>query len=128
MAPVEPAPYELPDAQVVQAWKRLLGEYLICEPLEPALADRFRARRTTRFVELGSATGPISQLLAPHGISCTALDLNPPDGHFEPMVRADLRALPLRPHSVDGVSAVNCLYFLADPVIGIREAAAVLHK
>ena len=125
MAPA-PTPYELPDERVQLAWERLVGRYLICEPLEPGLAERIRHGGARRFAELGSATAPISRLLQPHGLTCVALDLNPPDGPFRPTVRADLRAVPFPDGSFDAVSAVNCLYFLADPVEAITEARTIL--
>ena len=43
-----------------------------------------------------------------------------------PAVRGDLRALPLADDSVDAVAAVNCFYFLDDPIVGLREAWRVL--
>jgi SAM-dependent methyltransferase len=43
-----------------------------------------------------------------------------------PAVRGDLRNLPLADGSLDGVAAVNCLYFLDDPVAAVREARRVL--
>ena len=122
----DPAPYELPDEAVAKAWRRLLHEYLVVEPLEPGFSRRFLERGTTHFAELGSSTGPISQLLAPQGVDCVAVDLNPPPGHVRPLVQSDLRHVGLRSHAFDGVSAVNCLYFLGDPVAGVREAARLL--
>jgi SAM-dependent methyltransferase len=121
-----PAPYELPDARVSEAWGRLIGEYLVVEELEPELARRILDAEPSLFAELGSATGPISRLLDPAGVSCVAVDLNPPADAFSPMVRADLRSLPLVSGSVDAVSAVNCLYFLADPAVGVQEARRLL--
>jgi SAM-dependent methyltransferase len=124
--PDDPPPYELPDERVAEAWERLLGRYLTVEPLEPGFARTFLERGTKRFAELGSATGPISRLLQPEGVECVAVDLNPPPGHVEPMVRADLRHVPLRSAAFDAVSAVNCLYFLADPAPAIEEAHRLL--
>lgn len=126
MCGATPEPYQLPDEGVVAAWRRLISDYLICDPLEPAFAARLLQIGATRFAELGSASGPISQLLSRHGVACVAVDLNPPDRHFQPMVRADLLALPLRRRAFDAVSAVNCLYFLGDPVAAIRAASELL--
>ena len=128
MPDTSPAPYQLPDDRVVEAWRRMIDDYLICDPLEPAFAARLAAGRPESFAELGSATGPISQLLQTQGVECVALDLNPPDDHFRPMVRADLLSLPFRRRSFDAVSAVNCLYFLADPVLAIRAASELLRS
>lgn len=118
--------YELPDERVTAAWQRLLSDYLIVEPLEPAFARRLGAEGIQSFAELGSSTGPISKLLASSGVECVAVDLTPPQDAYSPMIRADLRSLPLRPQSFDAVSAVNCLYFLADPAGGVREARRAL--
>jgi SAM-dependent methyltransferase len=128
MSDAPPEPYELPDDRVVEAWRRLIDDYLICEPLEPAFADRLAQGGAERFAELGSAVGPISQLLHVRGVECVALDLQPPVDHFRPMVRADLLSLPFRARSFDAVSAVNCLYFLADPVPAIRAASELLRS
>jgi len=119
-------PYELPDERVSDAWARPMGEYLVAEGLEPGFAHRIRAEGPEWFAELGAATGPISQLLRPDGIRCVAVDLNPPTDAFSPMVCGDLRHLPLPTARFDAVSAVNCLYFLDDPAVGVREAHRVL--
>lgn len=121
-----PAPYELPDERVRHAWQRLIGEYLVVEELEPGLARRLLATEPSLFVELGSATGPISRLLEAEGVSCLAVDLNPPPEAFAPMVCGDLQRVPIASGRVDAVSAVNCLYFLADPAAGVREARRLL--
>ncbi|MBO0884603.1 MAG: class I SAM-dependent methyltransferase [Mycobacterium sp.] len=127
--PSEPAPYVHPtQARQKDAWKRLLGEYLTVEPLEVGFTRRLRAQRTQRFLELGGGSGPISRLLAADGIDCVLLDLNVTDwtGHHRPAVIGDLRSIPIRPDSFDAVAAVNCLYFLADPVAAIRQAYEIL--
>ncbi len=125
----EPAPYVHPtETRQKDAWKRLLGDYLTVEPLEAAFARRLRTHRIDRFLELGGGKGPISQLLAPDGIQCVLLDLNVHDwqGHHRPAVVGDLRSTPIKRAAFDAVAAVNCLYFLADPVDGIREAYEIL--
>jgi SAM-dependent methyltransferase len=122
----DPTPYELPDERVRAAWRRLLDDYLVTEPLESTLARRLLGAQVTSLAELGSSTGPISALLAPSGARCVAIDLNPPPGAFRPIVQADLRALPLLDGGFDAVTAINCLYFLADPAEGVREAGRAL--
>lgn len=125
----EPAPYVHPtETRQKDAWKRLLGDYLTVEPLEAGFARRLRGERIGRFLELGGGSGPISKLLSPDGIRCVLLDLNVRDwpDHYRPAVVGDFRSTPIRGESFDAASAVNCLYFLADPVIGIREAYEVL--
>jgi len=120
--PPEPPPYELPDERISQAWDKLISEYLICDPLEPGFANRFSENGARTFAELGAATGPISRLLEDSATRCLSFDLNPPEAAFRPLVRGDLRHLPFASCSLDGVSAVNCLYFLADPTEAIDEA------
>jgi SAM-dependent methyltransferase len=125
----QPAPYVHPsETRQKDAWNRLLGDYLTVEPLEAGFARRLRTERIDSFLELGGGRGPISQLLAPDGVQCVLLDLNVHDwqDHYRPAVVGDLRSTPIKRGSFDAVSAVNCLYFLADPVDGIREAYEVL--
>lgn len=123
----DPAPYTLPDEVIAAAWDRLLRDCAAFdEGLEPGVARRLRAEGVRTFVEVGSATGPVSLQLALDEIDCVRVDLNPPPDAMRPIVRADMRALPLRPASFDAVSLVNCLYFLGDPVAGIREARRLL--
>jgi SAM-dependent methyltransferase len=126
MATPDPTPYRIPNPDRAAVIARVLTEYLVIEPLEPGFARRFLSEGISTFLELGAATGPISRLLAPRGVRCTAVDRDPPPDRFEPMVRADLRAVPLPRASFDAVSAVNCLYFLGDPRDGIREARELL--
>ena len=127
----EVRPYDHGDARKREAWGRMLADYAnFDEGLEPGLARRLLAHGVESFVELGGGNGPISQLLRPEGVECTLVDLEPTvwDGMFRPVVTGDMRAVPVRDGSVDGVSAINCLYFLADPRDGIREAHRVLRS
>ena len=113
------------DERVREAWSRVSGEYLKAdEGLEPGLARRLRAHGVATFLELGGGNGPISQLLAPDGVACAVVDLDPLvwAGLFRPAVIGDLRHVPARPGWADGVAAINCLYFLDDPREGIKEA------
>lgn len=122
----ELTPYELPDERIREAWRRLVSDYLICEPLEPAFAARLLGEGIKIFAELGSGDAPVSRLLAERSVRCVSFDLNPPDSPFRPLVQGDLRHLPFTLGSFDGVSAVNCLYFLADPSEAILEARQAL--
>lgn len=125
--PREPAPYQPPDQRVRAAWERLMDRYFVApEPLEPGIARRLAATEPRRFAELGAANAPISTLLDPTGVGCIAIDLNPPPDRFPTTVQADLRAIPLAEGSVDAASAINCLYFLGDPVVSLREASRVV--
>jgi SAM-dependent methyltransferase len=123
--------YEHPDPARSAAFRRVYDNYLVIEDIYPSLAARFRAARVRRFVELGGGRGPISALLAgglpADGTTCVVdIDWLMVTEAPRPAVRGDLAALPLADRSVDGAAAVNCLYFLPDPRVAIREARRVL--
>ena len=72
--------------------------------------------------------GELCWLLAGSGVQTVLVDLDEQmlaEG-TRPAVGADVAALPLADASVDAAAAINCLYFLADPLVGIREAHRVL--
>jgi SAM-dependent methyltransferase len=118
--------YVHPDDERLAALNRVFGKYLVVEDIYPGLARRFAAAGTTRFAEVGGGRGPIAALL--DGVTTVVIDRDPQmlADAAAPAVLGDLRALPLADASVDGVAAVNCLYFLDDPGVGIREAYRVL--
>ena len=118
--------YIHPDEARMAAVRRIFANYLIVEDIYPSLAQRFLAHGVTRFAEIGGGRGPISQLLP--GVTTLVIDKDPTmvAECATPAVEGDLRSLPLPDASVDGVAAVNCFYFLDDPVAGIREAYRVL--
>lgn len=126
MSARDPLAYEIPQGQRAESIRRVPSEYLVVEPLEAGFARRFLEEGIRTFVEMGAASGPISRLLQPCGVRCIAVDNNPPPDAFELLIRADLRSVPLPADSVDAVSAVNCLYFLGDPIDGVREARRLL--
>lgn len=120
--------YVHPDAARLAAWQRVYGRCLVVEDIYPPMARRFLEARVTTFAELGGGRGPIAALLAAHGTTTCVLDLDEQmlaEAH-RPAVRADLRHLPLADRSIDGVAAINCLYFLEEPVAAIAEAHRVL--
>lgn len=124
-----PAAYVHPtETRQKDAWRRLLSDCLTVDPLEVGFARRLQAEHTERFLELGGGSGPMSRLLAANGATCVLLDLNVRDwnGHHRPAVIGDLRSIPFRRGSFDAVAAVNCLYFLADPVAAIQQAYEIL--
>src|SRR5206468_10358512 len=93
-------------------------------------ARRIIDRGARRFADLGGGRGPIAVLAAEAGLETVVVDL---DARMlaetrRPAVRGDLTALPLATGSVDAAAAVNCLYFLADPRVGIEEAHRVLRR
>jgi SAM-dependent methyltransferase len=80
------------------------------------------------FPEVGGGRGPLARLLQPAGVCTVVVDLDDQmlAGSLPPVVGADLGFLPVRERIVDAVAAVNCLYFLAEPADGLREARRVL--
>lgn len=134
MATVSTAPspstsaYVHPDNARMAACNRVFGQYLVVEDIYPDLARRLSALGVRRFAEIGGGRGPIARLLAAGGVTTVVVDS---DARMladtqRPALRGDLRALPMRDASMDGVAAVNCFYFLDDPAVGIREAWRVL--
>src|SRR5437667_10150624 len=104
------------------AWRRVYERYLVVEDIYPAIADRFVSAGATRLVELGGGRGPVAALAAAQGVATVVVDLDEQmlaEAH-PPSVRGDLEALPLATCSVDGATAINCLYFLAEPRHAIR--------
>ncbi len=119
-----------PDPARFAAWRRVYGSCLVVEDMYPSLADRFLTDGVSRFAEVGGGRGPIAELLARAGISSCVVDRDPQmlaEAH-RPAIRGDLRDLPLAEASVDGVAAINCLYFLDDPLVSIAEAHRVLRR
>jgi SAM-dependent methyltransferase len=131
---VAPSPrtdrYVHPDQARRAAFQRVYDRWLVVEDMYPGLARRFEQTRTRRFAELGGGRGPVSALLGQKGVSTCVIDVDPgmvAEAH-RPSVRADIRALPLPNEAVDGIAAVNCLYFLTDPVVAVREAWRALRR
>ena len=110
------------------ACTRVFSQHLVVEDVYPGIAARFVAHGVTRFAEIGGGRGPVSAILAGHGVEAVVVDKDEAmtAESAVPAVRGDLRALPLPDQAVDGVAAINCFYFLDDPVAGIREAQRVL--
>jgi SAM-dependent methyltransferase len=118
--------YVHPDEARLAACTRIFSQYLVVEDIYPGIADRFLAHGVTRFAEIGGGRGPVAALLP--GLTTIVIDLDAQmvADTTTPAARGDLRALPLADESVDGVAAINCFYFLDDPLAGIREAWRVL--
>lgn len=120
--------YEHPDQARMAAFLRVYNHHLVVEDMYPGLAARFEEDGVTSFVELGGGRGPISAILAGHGVRCCVVDRDPQmvAEAPRPAVRADIAAVPLPDAHMDGAAAVNCLYFLDDPALALREARRVL--
>jgi SAM-dependent methyltransferase len=104
-------------------------QYMVVEDLYPEVAQRFLDAGTTTFAEIGGGRGPVAAILGPTGVVTVVVDRDEQmlaEAH-PPAARGDLRSLPLADASVDGIAAINCLYLLDDPVVGIRDAWRVLN-
>ncbi|MGH8996080.1 MAG: class I SAM-dependent methyltransferase [Acidimicrobiales bacterium] len=110
------------------AWRRVYERCLLVEDIYPKLTRRFVDEPVTTFAELGGGRGPMTAILVELGVRSWVVDLDPQmiAESAGPCVRADLVALPLRDGCVGGASAVNCLYFLDDPRVALREAKRVV--
>lgn len=120
--------YVHPDPERLAAWRRVYDRHLVVEDIYPALAQRVIDDGARRFAELGGGRGPISAIASGAGVNTVVVDLDElmlAETH-RPGVRGDLAALPLASESVDAAAAVNCLYFLSDPSVGVREAHRIL--
>ncbi len=120
--------YVHPDGERMAAWRRVYERCLVVEDLYPALAKRLLAERPRTFLEVGGGRGPLARLLQPAGVCTVVVDLDDQmlAESLPPGVMGDLGFLPVRDRSIDAVAAVNCLYFLAEPTAGVREARRVL--
>lgn len=122
--------YVHPDEARMAAWRRVYEHYLIVDDVYPELAQRIVDHGARRFADLGGGRGPLAAIAANAGLETVVVDLDEQmlaETH-RPAVRGELGALPLATGALDAVAAVNCLYFLADPVVGIREAHRVLRS
>ncbi|MGH9045883.1 MAG: class I SAM-dependent methyltransferase [Acidimicrobiales bacterium] len=120
--------YEHPDDGRMAALRRVHANYLVVEDLYPGVARRFIDVGISRFLELGGGRGPIAALLGADGIETCVVDRDARmvSEMYRPGVRADITMLPLADDCVDGAAAVNCLYFVTDPRVALREAKRVL--
>ncbi|MFZ0216743.1 MAG: class I SAM-dependent methyltransferase [Candidatus Dormiibacterota bacterium] len=112
------------------AFRRIYNFRRVVEDIYPNLARSFEDAGVRRFVELGGGRGPISALLAARGVRTCVVDL---DRHMlaeacRPGVQADMVRLPLTDNCLDGAAAVNCLYFLSQPLCALHEARRVVRS
>ena len=110
------------------AWRRVYENYLVVEDIYPALAARILTEGARRFVEVGAGRAPMARILGSAGVASVAVDADDEmlaEAH-RPAVKADMCHLPLPDGAAHAVAAINCLYFLAEPADGVREARRVL--
>lgn len=108
------------------AWQA--GPGRIYDVLCERLVDRSPVALTGRLVlDLGAGTGAATRALLRAGARPLALDasegmLRVGTGTPAPSAVGDIRRLPVRDRSVDGVVAAYSLNHVADPVVALREA------
>lgn len=120
--------YVHPDEERMAAFRRVYERHLIVDDIYAEIARRFLGLGCRRFADLGGGRGELCARLGATGVRTVLVDLDQQmlaEG-ARPAVRADLAAVPLGAASVDGAAAVNCLYFLDDPLVGIVEAHRIL--
>jgi SAM-dependent methyltransferase len=110
------------------AFRHVYERYLIVEDNYADIAQRFLGLGCRRFADLGGGRGDLCARLNSARVRTVLVDLDQQmlaEG-ARPAIRADLAAVPLRTASVDGAAALNCLYFLDDPLVGTVEAHRLL--
>jgi SAM-dependent methyltransferase len=127
MSDVTPYVY---DPERVRRWRALVDRYCVLEIRNEAddVVPRLVEAGVRRVLEVGSNWGPVAARLAPRGISaiCVELDSGAVQTAHKPAVQATAARLPFLDASVDAITALNVLYFLAKPEEAIAEARRVL--
>lgn len=108
------------------------------EAVEAALVDAARSRGVGRLLDIGTGTGRILELLAPHAAAATGIDRSPEmlriartrldaAGLAGVEIRqADMADLPFAEAAFDTVVIHQVLHFSEDPAAALREAARVI--
>jgi SAM-dependent methyltransferase len=117
--------YEHPDDARMAAFRRVYSNWLVIDDLYPAIATRFEEAGMRCFLELGGGRVRCRRCSPPR-ICVVDTDPQMLEETVRPAVRADMAALPLPDGMADGAAVINSLYFLSDPLTGIREARRVL--
>jgi SAM-dependent methyltransferase len=129
-ASMSEVPQYVYDPERVRRWRSLVDRYCVlamrneADDVVPRLVDA-GARLV---LEVGSSWGPVAERLAPSGIAaiCVELDGEAVKIAHRPTVQATAARLPFLDRSVDAVTALNVLYFLAKPEVAVAEARRVL--
>lgn len=111
-------------------WREFIDRFCVIEEKNEAdaVVPRFLDAGAKRVVEVGSHWGPVSERLRDRGIGHVCVELDPEIVKLAcpPAVRATAASLPFADESVDGVTALNVLYFLERPEDAVAEAKRVL--
>lgn len=121
-----------------ERWDEIRGLHVDDEEVERALAALFAGRRARDLVDMGTGTGRILEVLAPHVERGIGVDLSREmlavaranlerAGLRHCMVRqGDITQLPLPAGSADAVTIHQVLHYASDPAAVVAEAARVL--
>lgn len=125
-------------ASVANDHGQLGHEYLPQADIEAALLDLLPGHEFNRMVDLGTGTGRMLKLFAPHIRSGVGVDdsvemlrvarhILSDDAYAHVSVQqADLNDVPLRDEAADLVTLHQVLHFLEDPARAVSEAARLL--
>lgn len=119
-------------------WDEIRSLHVDEAEVERLLADAFTGKGVRDLVDLGTGTGRVLEILAPHVERGTGIDLSremltvaranlEKAGVRHCMVRqGDITQLPLPAASADAVTIHQVLHFTADPAAVVTEAARIL--
>jgi SAM-dependent methyltransferase len=118
------------DADRDRRWRAIVDDFCVLETKNEAagVVPRLLQAGVRRVLEVGSNWGPVAARLGPRGVAtiCVELDAEVVRLAHRPAVRATAACLPFASASVDAVTAMNVLYFLARPAEAVAEARRVL--
>jgi len=124
-------------ARNAEEWDRLRVLHTPDGPVEAALAQALGQNDLGRFLDIGTGTGRMAELFAPHAGHVTGLDKSPemlriararlqnlPAGSVD-LVQGDFTALPFAEASFDTVLFHQVLHYAQEPEAVLAEAARV---
>jgi SAM-dependent methyltransferase len=118
------------DSEREWRWQAIIARYCVLAIRNEAddVVPRLLQAGVHRVLEVGSNRGPVAERLAQHGVTtiCVELDAQIVRLALKPAVRATCARLPFGDATIDAVTALNVLYFLAGPVEAVAEAWRVL--
>lgn len=121
-----------------EQWSRIRSLHVPEDKVEQALLELGTGRDIGTFVDLGTGTGRMLELIGPRARTGIGIDLSPEmlafaRAHLEQsgiehcsVRQGDLYDLPLQDESADLVALHQVLHYLDDPAAAVAEAARVL--
>ncbi|MDJ1158633.1 metalloregulator ArsR/SmtB family transcription factor [Chelatococcus sp. SYSU_G07232] len=125
-------------ARLAADWDRVRSLHVSEEAVEAAIRDVVGDKPVRAFLDLGTGTGRMLQLLAPRAARAVGVDANHAmlsvaRANLEraglssvELRQGDIYALPVERNAFDLVLVHQVLHYLDDPARAVREAAAVL--